>query len=286
MTELNVGAGAGGADVSASEVLVALDTSNRIGTVAVAVNGQILAEERLGVEGRQAAQLIPVLDRLIAALSLSPRNLSGVIVGSGPGSFTGVRIGVATARGLAHALDLPVWPRCSLEGAYQAALEQLGCQRPEVSTLTSDSVGVSPAATPAPPLLILFDARADRVYAAGWWSDEGRLAPFLEPSALTLGDLPGLGLPAGTHAAGSGAWRHREVLEGWGITVLPEPLGEPSASGLLRAHWADGASAGASAGRAAASPLAPGTLWAPDYLRPSQPERLAAAKGSPGSGPR
>jgi tRNA threonylcarbamoyl adenosine modification protein YeaZ len=271
-----------GGAASGSEVLVALDTSNRIGSVAVAIDGRVLAEESLGVEGRQAAQLIPVLDRVLAAFSLSPRDLSGVIVGSGPGSFTGVRIGVATARGLAHALDIPVWPRCSLEGAYQRAVGQLVPEDSQDSTLTSDSVGASPPNPNVPPLLVLFDARADRVYAAGWQSDAPAPVPFLAPSALTLGELPGLGLPAGTHACGSGASRHREALEAWGITVLPEPLGEPSASGLLRAHWAETAANGG----AAALPLAPGTLWAPDYLRPSQPERLAAAEGATGSGSR
>jgi tRNA threonylcarbamoyl adenosine modification protein YeaZ len=276
----------------ASQVLVALETSTRVGSVAVAVDGRVCAEVSLGVEGRQAAQLIPVLDRVMADLSLSARNLSGVIVGSGPGSFTGVRIGVATARGIAHPLDLPVWPHCSLEGAYHAALGSPAMIPPQVPTFNSDRVGAgdmnlvtdreqapgsSSVPSSIPPLLVLFDARADRLYAAGWGGDTGSPTPFLAPTAITLGELAGLDLPPGVQACGSGAWCHREVLEDAGIQVLPAPLGEPTAAGLMLAHWA-----ACRSGLPTPLSLAPGTVWAPNYLRPSQPERLAAIAGRTG----
>jgi tRNA threonylcarbamoyladenosine biosynthesis protein TsaB len=278
-------------------VWVAIDTSCRTGSLALAVNGAVKDSEILDVEGRQAAHLVPALERMLNRHSLVPPDLSAFLVGSGPGSFTGVRIGVATARGVGHALGIPVWPYGSLEGAYFSVLLSLGLapRRPrEDPTATEDSVGVrSPArtrgpgapdsATAGPPILVLFDARADRVYGAGWMSDGVDDQPFLPPSAMTLGELDPRDFPKGVQLCGTGAQRHASVLRERGFNVLRAPLGAPSAVGLIGVHLATDPAF-------RPSPLMPGEVWAPDYLRPSQPERLAAALGrasvsSPGDVP-
>jgi tRNA threonylcarbamoyladenosine biosynthesis protein TsaB len=268
------------------QVWVAIDTSCRTGSLALAVNGSVKDFEILEVEGRQAAHLVPALERMLNRHSLLPPDLSAFIVGSGPGSFTGVRIGVATARGVGHALRIPVWPYGSLEGAYFSVLLSLGLppRRPaEDSTATEDRVGVlsaagilgpgtSDSAASGPPILVLFDARADRVYGAGWMPDGVGYQPFLPPSAMTLGELDPRGFPKGVQLCGTGAQRHASVLRERGFTVLQAPLGAPSAVGLIGVHLATDPAF-------RPSPLMPGEVWAPDYLRPSQPERLATALG-------
>jgi hypothetical protein len=119
---------------------------------------------------------------------------------------------------------------------------------------------------------VLFDARADRVYAGGWLVESQGYRPFLPPTALTLGDLDRHSLPEGVRLCGSGAERHAETLEEKGFTVFPAPLGAPSAAGLIGVHRATYPAR-------RPRPLRPGEVWTPDYLRPSQPERLAAASG-------
>src|SRR5262249_10608739 len=76
-------------------------------TVAVVRDGTTLAERR--EEGRgQAATLLPAIARVLEEASVDRRALSLIAVTVGPGSFTGVRVGLAAARGLALALDIPL----------------------------------------------------------------------------------------------------------------------------------------------------------------------------------
>jgi tRNA threonylcarbamoyl adenosine modification protein YeaZ len=102
-----------------SGVLLALDTATERTTVGVAR----LDDERLEVLGSAVvdapraamSRLLPMVESLLAAHQLSISDVSGVIVGRGPGSFTGVRIGVATAKGLAHGLGCPLWGVSTLD---------------------------------------------------------------------------------------------------------------------------------------------------------------------------
>jgi tRNA threonylcarbamoyl adenosine modification protein YeaZ len=72
------------------------------------LSGQSLLAERSEDMGRgQAERLMPLLEEMLAAAGLTWRDLSAVAVGTGPGNFTGIRISVATARGLAMSLGIP-----------------------------------------------------------------------------------------------------------------------------------------------------------------------------------
>lgn len=84
-----------------SGVVAALETSSRRGSVAVRV-GDELAQEELASSKRHATDLVPTLDALLARLGARPRDVEAVLVGTGPGSYTGTRVAVATALGISR----------------------------------------------------------------------------------------------------------------------------------------------------------------------------------------
>lgn len=83
-------------------VHIAIETSTRVGSVAVA-RGDERRRADLGESRAHASDLMPAVDRLVKELGGSPSELASVLVGTGPGSYTGLRVGIATALGLARA---------------------------------------------------------------------------------------------------------------------------------------------------------------------------------------
>ena len=83
-------------------VLVALESSTRSPSVAVLVDGEIL-EQDLDKAHPHASDLLPCLAALLASCGRIPREIAAVAVGIGPGSYTGLRVGIATAQGIARA---------------------------------------------------------------------------------------------------------------------------------------------------------------------------------------
>src|SRR5688500_6053814 len=82
---------------------LAIETSSRIGSIAI-VDGERILEEKQFEHGLQhAAQIIPIMDQLVRAQSWTPRDIEELYVSAGPGSFTGLRIGVTLAKTLALA---------------------------------------------------------------------------------------------------------------------------------------------------------------------------------------
>jgi tRNA threonylcarbamoyladenosine biosynthesis protein TsaB len=80
-----------------------IETSGRVGQVALASSRAIVTEARLGEGHRRASDLALVVDRLLKEQGWSPRELTSVIVGLGPGSYTGLRVGLASAKAMAYA---------------------------------------------------------------------------------------------------------------------------------------------------------------------------------------
>jgi tRNA threonylcarbamoyladenosine biosynthesis protein TsaB len=92
-----------------SGLLLALDTATRTPVLALGkIDGDVLAERRWESRHRHGEQLLEELSALLAEVERTPRDIRGVAVGVGPGSFTGLRIGLATAKVLAHSLGVPL----------------------------------------------------------------------------------------------------------------------------------------------------------------------------------
>jgi tRNA threonylcarbamoyladenosine biosynthesis protein TsaB len=214
--------------------ILAFDTATPATTVALALDdGRVLSRrhdpapgERPGHQELLLAHAVTLLEE--AGVTLA--QLDRVAVGVGPGTFTGLRIGVATARGLAHAHDLPLIPVSTLHALAERVAA--GVERP---TAEGRPGGAAEMSTPeegetarrgdgARPLLAVLDARRGEAFAAAWAGAEARdprATPLLAPAALSPEALVAAvaALPAAPLAVGDGALRFREQLEAAGAVV-------------------------------------------------------------------
>ena len=85
---------------------LAIETSSRVGSIAVTQDGRVLAEQQFEHGLQHAAQIIPIIDSLVRAQRWQPRDVEELYVSAGPGSFTGLRIGITLAKTLTLATDL------------------------------------------------------------------------------------------------------------------------------------------------------------------------------------
>lgn len=221
-------------------MILAFDTSGPIGSVAVAYEGDVLARGVLRVQTGHASGLVPMIDEVLREAGVDRDELSGLVVGEGPGSFTGVRVAAATAKGLSRALTLPVWPVSSLAAAALAVDE--GAVR-----------------------YALFDARAERVYGACYGVGGAQIQTLVPPHAGELREVLDGDVPPGAVFVGDASERHRAVIEGAGFPVVDSGSDVSLADGLIR-FWAarpDGF-----------GPVDDPGAWEPEYVRASSAERL------------
>lgn len=101
-------------------ILLSLETSTQYCSVALHTDGALISERVMNEPRSAASQLAMMIKEMIDEVKISTNQIAGVIVAAGPGSYTGLRIGVATAKGLAYALDVPIISVNTLElMAYQ-----------------------------------------------------------------------------------------------------------------------------------------------------------------------
>jgi tRNA threonylcarbamoyladenosine biosynthesis protein TsaB len=184
-------------------LLLAIDTATTVATACVWRDGAVLAEgERRG--GHVAQEVLVLCQELVDRAGVTPAELDAVVCGIGPGSFTGVRIGLATARGLALALDVPA------AGA---------------STLAALRAGAGPDA------IACIDARRGEVFAEG---------PAIAGAARSPEALVALA-PRGALMVGDGALRFRELFTSAGLEVPADddPRHVPAARLLAEVAAAD-----------------------------------------------
>lgn len=191
--------------------LLALDTSTSSLAVAVMEGGKLLAERNIKAERNHSAYLVTAIEEAIAAAGVGKQQLDGIAVGVGPGSYTGVRIAVTTAKTLAWSLGLPVSAVSSLEAIAFGALARGTAQAPEQfaeviaqaaddasagnennSTYGRDddddlSSGAEAADYSAQHWIVpLIDARRGQAYTALFSAAIGQLPRRLDPDAIRL----------------------------------------------------------------------------------------------------
>ncbi|MET0232432.1 MAG: tRNA (adenosine(37)-N6)-threonylcarbamoyltransferase complex dimerization subunit type 1 TsaB [Rhodanobacteraceae bacterium] len=179
--------------------LLAIETATESCSVALLCGEAIIARSELAPR-RHAELLLPMCDQVLAEAGLARRALDALAVGRGPGAFTGVRLAISAAQGIAFALDIPVVPVSSLAA--------LAVQAPD------DGADV----------LAIIDARMGEVYAGTFRRTANGVELLGEE---TVGAAAALKVPT-THALdviGSGWSSYRDAI----AAVLPAPP-----------HWSDG----------------------------------------------
>lgn len=96
--------------------VLAIETSGSTASVAIIDQNQVVCEYTTNFKKTHSVTLMPMIDEICKAVDLDVAEIELIAVSSGPGSFTGLRIGSATAKGLAHALNIPIASIPTLEG--------------------------------------------------------------------------------------------------------------------------------------------------------------------------
>ena len=95
--------------------ILGIETSTMTGSVAIITEQQLIVEQTINTKITHAERLITTIDDTLRAASLTIREIDGIAVSSGPGSFTGLRIGVTTAKSLAYSIRKPIVAVSSLD---------------------------------------------------------------------------------------------------------------------------------------------------------------------------
>jgi len=97
-------------------IVLGIDSSTQVNTVALLRDGQLLCEAVLNTSRNHSQRLMPMIDMLLKEAGMAVENIDGIAVSSGPGSFTGLRIGMTTGKALAWSLNKPLVGIPSLDG--------------------------------------------------------------------------------------------------------------------------------------------------------------------------
>jgi len=175
--------------------LLAIETSTEACSIALHVDGVV--RERFEIAPRRHAELaLPWAEMLLAEAGISRAQLDAIAVGRGPGAFTGVRLAIAIAQGIALALDRPVVPVSTLAVLAMRALP----------SAPDPSDAGPPAAADVMPILATIDARMGEVYVGTFLWRDGLMQPIgIEAvGAPTSLAIDGLEAHPHWHAVGTG----------------------------------------------------------------------------------
>lgn len=212
-------------------MLLAIETSSRVGSLALCNGTSILAERTFSHGLQNAAKVLPLIDELCRERGVTARGIQEIAVSIGPGSFTGLRIGVTLAKTLAFAT-----------GARLFAV-------PTLPAIASNAPG------DAAHVLPILDAKRDQVFAAIYRRTGHALDEIEPPQLIHLPDLLSRA-PRPLYVLGEGVPHHRQHLLNRqssisdpqsesqisdlrpGITLAPEDLWYPKAATIahLAAH--------------------------------------------------
>ena len=241
-------------DQNTQAIILALDSSGLVASVAVQEGDQLLAEYTVNYKKTHSQTLLPMLDEISRMLELELSSVDAVAVAAGPGSFTGLRIGSATAKGLGLALGIPLI---------------------EVPTLEAMAMNLPFARGLLCPIM---DARRQEVYSGIYRFAGDALVTVREQKAL-----PVLALTAELEALDAELVADGIILLGDGVApyraLIDENLALPHAFAPANANRQRAASVAALGMRLFQAGKCVGAgEHAPIYLRKSQAEREREAK--------
>lgn len=145
--------------------ILALDTSSITATVALLDGEKVLGEYTLNQKKTHSQRIMPMIEELLTSLELAPKDIDAFAVSLGPGSFTGLRIGIATITAMAHALDKVIVGVPTLEALAYNLYNSRGLVCP------------------------IIDAQRDLVYAALYKWEDGEMIELMEGDIIKVDDL-------------------------------------------------------------------------------------------------
>lgn len=145
--------------------ILALDSSGLVASVAVVENDNLLGEYTMNYKKTHSQTLLPMLDQVAKMMELDLKTIDFIAVSAGPGSFTGLRIGSATAKGLALALDKEI---VSVPTVDAMAFNLWGCEE---------------------QLCPIMDARRQQVYTGLYTFSDGEFITIKEQNVLQIEEL-------------------------------------------------------------------------------------------------
>ncbi|HWE03907.1 MAG TPA: tRNA (adenosine(37)-N6)-threonylcarbamoyltransferase complex dimerization subunit type 1 TsaB [Tepidisphaeraceae bacterium] len=183
-----------------------IETSGRLGSIAITEAGRVIAEDSFAHGLKHAAEMVPRIDALLKAAGWLPADVREIYVSAGPGSFTGLRIGITLAKTLAFAT-----------GAKIVAV-------PSAEVLARN------APSEAQNVLIVLDAKRDQIFTARLHRDDPRATwKIVEPAHLDT--LPAMlsRAPRPVHLIGEGISFHEKFLDraDSSVIVTSEDLWRP-----------------------------------------------------------
>ena len=145
--------------------LLAIESSGNVASVAILEQGKIIAEITMNHKKTHSTTLLPMIDQILKMCERTMDDFDGIAATRGPGSFTGLRIGAATVKGLGLALNLPVIP---------------------ISTLECLAMNVAESEYVICPIM---DARRNQVYTAAYEEKDGILEEVLTENPMDIKEL-------------------------------------------------------------------------------------------------
>ncbi len=191
---------------------LAIDSATDIASVAAGRPPAAASGGHAAGARRHAAEIVRLVDVALSRLGVEPRDLEGIVVGDGPGSFTGLRIGWAAAKGLA---------------------QEAGLEFRAVPSLMAAAAGAALSLGPA-PVAACFDALRGQVYGALYVFHPERVETLVAPALLTVAEFAGLAPVRPQLVVGDGAVRYGDEVATWsGAAPLPLERLPPAATMLL-----------------------------------------------------
>jgi len=193
--------------------ILAIETSSRIGSAAVAQGRQILTAQRFTAGLKHGVELIPTIDALCRQVDWRARDIDCLFVSAGPGSFTGLRVGITFARTLAQVTD---------------------CLLVAVPTVDAIVENIRPLLKPHPgpiTIAVILDAKRNQVYAAAFQWTGGKLHKTVEEHVVRPAELLQR-LPQPIWVTGEGIDYHRQAVDQAKPTIVDKSYWPPKAENV------------------------------------------------------
>lgn len=195
-------------------LILAIDSSASPASAAILENGRLLGEFFINTKQTHSQTLLPMVQQLMSAVGKTCADFDIMAVSNGPGSFTGVRIGVSCVKGLALPNSIACCGVSTLEAIAVAGRVYEGCV-----------------------ICAVMDARCGQVYNALFEVKNGQLLRITEDRALSIDELSGECAPHGSKVIlfGDGAELCYNTFKAWGAQLAPEQIRFQRASSVALA---------------------------------------------------